>query len=494
MPPVAAGLLVFLTSASVLVLEILAVRLLAPYVGATLETYTAIIGVVLGGIAAGSWAGGRIADLVPPRRVLGPMLLAGGVLALCVTPAVRLLGTVAHGGHPAAVVALATAGFFAPAAVLSAVAPAVVKLQLADLAQTGRVVGRLSAVGTAGAILGTFVTGFLLVAALPTTRILLGLGTGLAATGLALTLRPPRGRLPVGLAALALAAGALGPALGDPCHVQTPYFCARVLPDPASPGSRLLILDDLLHSHVDLGDPARLELGYTRTIAGVLDTAGGSPRPKQARPGAPLDALHVGGGGFTLPRWLAATRAGARSLVLELDPAVVRLARERLGLVTGPSLRVRTGDARLTLAEQPDHAYDAVVGDAFGGRAVPWHLATREFAAQVRRVLRPGGVYAVNVIDLPPLGFARAETATLRAVFGHVAVLAPPERLAGREGGNFVLVASDAPLRLDAIRARGAARGGYGAAAGGADLDRFVGPARVLTDDHAPVDQLLSRD
>jgi MFS family permease len=493
MSPVAAGLLVFAASASVLVLEILAVRLLAPYVGATLETYTAIIGVVLAGIAAGSWAGGRIADRLPPRRVLGPTLLLGGVLTLCVTPAVRLLGVVAHGGHPAAVVALAAAGFFAPAAVLSAVTPTVVKLQLADLARTGTVVGRLSAIGTAGAIVGTFVTGFLLVAALPTTRILLGLGAGLAGAGLALTLRPPgavhgdqQARLPVGLIVAALGAGALGLLLGDPCQVQTPYFCARVQPDPARPGGRLLLLDDLLHSHVDLDDPARLELGYTRTIAGVLDTAG-----EQA---AGLDALHIGGGGFTLPRWLAATRAGARSLVLELDPAVVRLARDRLGLITGPDLRVRTGDARLTLAEQPDRAFDAVVGDAFGGRAVPWHLTTREFATQVRRVLRPGGVYAVNVIDVPPLGFARAEAATLRAVFGHVAVLAPPERLTGREGGNFVLVASEAPLRLDAIVTRAGARGGYAAAAAGAELDRFVGSARVLTDDHAPVDQLQRRD
>lgn len=486
MSRVAAGALVFSTSAAVLVLEILAVRLLAPYVGVTLETYTAIIGVVLAGISAGSWAGGRLADRVPPRRLLGPLLVLGGALALLVTPVVRVAGTVANGGQAVAVLALALAGFFAPAAVLSAVHPTVVKLQLADLRETGRVVGRLSAIATAGAIVGTLVTGFLLVAALPVSRIVLGVGAVLVVTGTVLSVRlRGAGGPPLGPLALAVTAAVFGQLVGDPCQVQSPYFCARIERDPARPSGRLLVLDDLVHSYVDLRDPTRLEYDYVRELGAVLDVAG----PDRA----PLDVLHVGGGGFSLPRYLAATRPGSRSVVLELDPAIARLARGRLGLVTGPDLRVELGDARLSLARQPAAAYDVVIGDAFGGRAVPWHLTTREFVAGVRRTLRPGGVYAVNVIDAPPLGFARAEAATLRAGFRHVAVVAPPDRLGGRQDGNFVLLASDAPLPLAAVQ-RAAVR--HGQATGvldGVALDRFVGSAEVLTDDHAPVDQLVTR-
>lgn len=490
MPSVAAGALVFFTSAAVLVLEILAGRLLAPYVGVTLETYTGIIGVVLAGISLGTWYGGRLADRVDPRRTLGPMLVLGGALALCTFPAIRIFGSLLAGAGAVTIVVLAFVGFFAPAAVLSAVSPTVVKLQLADLGETGRVVGRLSALGTAGAILGTFVTGFLLVAAFPTRPILLGVGAVLVVVGLVVVfmLRPGRSSArpagPLALAVVALLPAALTLLLSSPCEYTSAYFCARVVADPQRPTGRTLWLDRLRHSYVDLGDPTYLEFSYAQIMGDVLATV--------EREGQPIDALHIGGGGFSLPRYIAATRPGSDSLVLELDPTLLQIARQELGLRTGPDLRVDIGDARLSLREQAPEVYDVVIGDAFGGQAVPWHLTTREFMRQIRRTLRPDGTYAINLIDYPPLGFARAEAATLRTVFDHVAVVAPPARLDGQEGGNFVLVASDAPIDVTAIRARNRRRGDDDEVATGRRLDAFVDDAPVLTDDYAPVDQLLT--
>ena len=136
MRPLAAGALVFVTSAAVLVLEIVAARLLAPYVGVTLETYTAIIGTILAAISLGTWVGGRLADRLDPRMLLGPILILGGALSLGIVPIVRLVGALPLGGGPAAVLLLALLAFFAPAAVLSAVPPTVIKMQLADLAET----------------------------------------------------------------------------------------------------------------------------------------------------------------------------------------------------------------------------------------------------------------------------------------------------------------------------------------------------------------------
>lgn len=486
MTPLAAGLLVFSTSASVLVLEILAGRLLAPYVGVTLETFTGIIGVVLAGISLGSWVGGRVADEVPPRRLLGPLVAAGGVLSLAAPVAIDVLGPSVGGRSPGAIVVLAFAGFFAPAAVLSAVAPTVVKLQLSDLGETGSVVGRLSALGTAGAIAGTFVTGFLLVATIGSRLIVTVLGGALVLAGVGLwwRLRPDDRAGTAGTLVVALLAGLLGVAADGPCEYESPYFCARVEVDAERDGGRLLLLDTLRHSYVDLDDPTHLEFTYARTFGDVLATL--------APPGEPLDALHIGGGGFTMPRYLAATRPGSRSVVLELDPTLVRIAREELGLETGPQLEVAVGDARLSIAEVASGSRDVVLGDAFGGLAVPWHLTTVEFLDEVERVLRPGGTYVMNLIDHPPLGFARAEARTLGAVFDHVVVLAPPERVAGDAGGNFVLVASDAPVDVDAILARGRERGDDEVALAGSDLRRFVDGAPVLTDDFAPVDQLLT--
>jgi MFS family permease len=463
LPPPLAAALVFCASAAVLVLEILAVRLLAPYVGLTLETYTTVIGVCLAGIAAGAWLGGRAADRGEPRALLGPLLVAGGLLAAATLPLVRLLGD-AGGGT----VLVGLLSFLPAAAALSAVTPVVVKLQLRDTAETGSVVGQLSALSTAGALFGTFTTGFVLVAALPNAPIVIGVGLALVLAGVALS--GSRALLVAALAGAAVVTGA-GVAAGSPCDVESAYFCARVVSeDPARPTGRTLVLDDLRHAYVDLADPSHLEFRYTRQIGDVAD--------RLAPPGAPIAALHLGGGGFTLPRYVNATRPGSRNVVLEVDRRVVDLGRERLGLRTGPALRVRVGDARVALRDEPDAAHDLVVGDAFGSLAVPWHLATRELLEDVRRVLRPSGVYALNLIDQRPGDFARAEAATLRAVFPHVAVAVPDDG-----GGNFVMLASERPLagRVPRDWPERVVEGGA-----------YARGAPVLTDAHAPVDQLLT--
>ena len=131
----------------------------------------------------------------------------------------------------------------------------------------------------------------------------------------------------------------------------------------------------------------------------------------------------------------------------------MQIAADELGLQTSADLQVRAGDARLGIRDAGDHSYDLVIGDAFGGVAVPWHLTTREFIEQVARAMRPDGVYAINVIDHPPLAFAKAEAATLSTVFEHVAVLAAPDCLAGTVGGNMILIASHQPIDVPTILA-----------------------------------------
>jgi hypothetical protein len=271
---------------------------------------------------------------------------------------------------------------------------------------------------------------------------------------------------------------------GRPCDIETAYFCAQVDVDEARPSARILWLDDLRHAYVDLDDPTYLEFRYTRLLGDVVDA--------MAPPGAPLEAVHLGGGGFTIPRYTEATRPGSDSLVLELDPAVVRIAEDELGLVLGDGMRVRTGDARGHLRDVAADSADLVVGDAFGGRAVPYHLTTEEFVIDVSRVLRDDGIYAQNIIDQPPLRFLWADVATLREVFAHVAVLGPSERFDGSAGGNTNVMASDVPLTLAALRAELRDRGSADEVRADRDLDDAVDGATVLTDDFAPVDQLLT--
>jgi spermidine synthase len=485
---VAAGV-TFLCSGAVLVLEIVGLRLIAPYVGVTIQTSTAVIGFALAAIAIGAWTGGATADRTDPRRLLAPLMVVGGALVVAVLPLVRFAGALLTGADAGGVLLLAFVAVAVPATLLSAVPPMVVKLQLSSLAETGAVVGRLSGIGTLGAIAATFATGFLLVAVLPSSVILVLTGATTAAVGVALGVLLRRrtrsaGRLPPALLVLVVGVMGLAAVAPTPCEEETAYHCARVAADPERPDGRVLMLDTLRHSYVDLADPTHLEFEYVRAIAAVVDAT--------AAPGRPLSALHVGGGGLTLPRYLAEVRPGTESLVLEVDPGVVAVDREQLALETSERLRVRVADGRVGLADERPGSRDLVIGDAFGGLSVPWQLTTREVLELVDASLTADGVYAVNLIDHPPLDFVRAELATLRAVFPHVLLLARAPVLAGEDGGNVVAVASRSPLPAGAIEAALAERELVWQVAEGASLDAFVGDAPVLTDDFAPVDQLLT--
>jgi spermidine synthase len=487
--PVAAAV-TFLCSGAVLVLEIVGLRLIAPYVGVTLQTSTAIIGFALAAIALGAWTGGATADRTDPRRLLAPLMVAGGALVVAVLPLVRFTGSLLAGADAGGVLLLAAVAVVVPAALLSAVPPMVVKLQLASLDETGAVVGRLSGIGTLGGIAATFVTGFLLIAVLPSSVILVGTGALTVVAGIVVGVLLRRrtaggaGQVPVSLLVLAVAGAGLAAVAPTPCEEETAYHCARVVADPVRDSGRVLMLDTLRHSYVDLADPTHLEFEYVRAVAAVTDVV--------APPGQALSALHIGGGGLTVPRYLAAVRPGTDSLVIEVDPGVVAIDREQLELRTSDELRVRVADGRVALAEERPALRHLVVGDAFGGLSVPWQLTTREALELVDTALTDDGVYAVNLIDHPPLDFVRAELATLRDVFPHVLLLARAPVLTGDDGGNLVAVASRSALPVVEITAALADHGLAWHVAEGVELDRFIADALVLTDDFAPVDQLLT--
>lgn len=499
LPPRVAAAIVFFAGGCVLVLEVVGLRLVAPYVGVSLQSSSAVIGTALAGIALGAWTGGRLADQVGPERLLPPSLVLAGAVTSLTLPLVRTAGPMLQGDDPVSITILAFLAVFAPCVFMAAVTPMVVKLQLRDLNLTGTVVGRLSGVGTLGGIVATFITGFVLLAALPSGVIVVGLGLLTILLGLSLGFMRRRWRRPPGVMFLGLLTVTVPLITPSPCAVETAYHCARVVNDPARSNGRFLVLDNLLHSYVDLEDPTYLEFPYVQAIASVADVM----RPA----GQAISALHLGAGGLTLPRYLAATRPGSTSRVLEIDGGVLALDQAQLlphplstpprnrktsWSAVVPGLDVDVGDARVALARERTGIRDLVVGDAFGGLAVPWHLTTLEVVSEIARVLRRDGIYAVNVIDYPPNRFVRAEVATIAAVFPQLAVVAGSDELAGRAGGNFVVVASAAPLPIAALGARLAQRATRVAVAGNEAGRRFASGSPILTDDFAPVDQLIT--
>jgi MFS family permease len=482
LPPALAAALVFIASGAVLVLEILSVRLLAPYVGLTLETTTSIIGAVLAGIAVGAAVGGRLADRVNPRWLVVCLFIGGGLLVLLTVPIIRALGPSASAGGNLAAVGVTFAALVPVAAVLSGVTPTVARLQLHDLRASGTVVGRLSGWATAGALVGTFATGFVLVPLLPVSTNVVAIGILLALVGVALgvymRLLRRQGIAGATLASIALLGLTL--AQHSPCDAESAYHCIQLQADPVQPGAKLLLLDGGYNSDIDPGDPSYLGFSYELWVAEAIDGIG--------RPRAPLRAVFVGGGAFTLPRWLGATRPGSRSNTLEVDGQLVQFDRQRLGLRTSASLRATIGDARLTMRREPSHSADVIVGDAFSDRTVPWQLMTSEWLSEVKRVLKRGGVYVLNMIDLRPLKLLRAEAATLLASFRNVRLVTPRGPGGRPLGGNEVMLASDGPLPPanphPAYHATTYER---------AAVVRLVAGATALRDNYAPVDQLETR-
>jgi spermidine synthase len=262
-----------------------------------------------------------------------------------------------------------------------------------------------------------------------------------------------------------------------PGPTQVAGGTAELLADADRTGSWMLLVNGTPQSHIDLEDPSHLEFEYVRRMGHVIDLA--------APAGAPLDVVHLGGGALTLPRYVAVTRRGSRQRVVENDLPLTDLVREYLPLPRHARIRVRADDARAGLAALHTASADVVLTDVFAGARTPAHLTSAEFAAEAKRVLRPGGVYAANVADGPPLTFARTQAATLRSVFRHVCLLAEPATLKGRRFGNLVAVASDIALPIVGY-VRSCARDPMPSrVVEGAELDRFVGNARPVLDDHA---------
>jgi spermidine synthase len=250
---------------------------------------------------------------------------------------------------------------------------------------------------------------------------------------------------------------------------------AELLRDADRPAAWVLLIDGVPQSHVDLDDPGYLDFEYVRRLGHLLDLA--------APAGQPLRVLHLGAGALTLARYVAATRPRSPQLAVEIDESLWRLIRAKLPpRPRGGRIRVLIGDARAVLERQPAGSLDVIIADVFAGGRTPAHLTSVEFAAAARRALAGPGVFALNVADGPPLRHARAQVATVQAVFPHAGLIAEPAVLRGRRFGNLVLAASTRPLPVDALTRRAASDPMPARVVHGQDLARFASGAKPVTD------------
>lgn len=487
--------IVFSASACGLIIEIVASRLLAPMVGVSLFTWTSIIGVVLAGISIGNYLGGLTADRFPSRKTLGVLLLGAGLTSLAVLPMLAFVARLYDALHILPRIVLITSTLFlAPSVILGMVSPVVIKLRLQDLSRTGNVVGKIYAVSTAGSIFGVFITGFALIQWFGTRPVLLGVAVFL------LLMAVVFGNLwrmrVVAAAGLVLFAGvtAMGFAtdsLETECDVESNYFCIKVREREVEGRTvRTLALDRLIHSYVDLDDPTFFVYGYEKIFADIATMVGHS-KPR-------FSALYIGGGGYTMPRFLELEYPESRQEVIEIDPAVTRVTHEYLGMPRDTTIITHNRDARLKIPELETGMYDIVIGDAFNDVSVPYHLTTMEFNEQVKRLLTDDGIYVVNVVDkFHSGGFLRAMVTTLRASFPHVYLFADSKDFEDDNRFTFVVAGAMQPFTYADVyfanheEGRGDPELTFMPQD---ELDDWLGRKRniLLRDDYVPVDNLLA--
>ena len=525
-----ACLIVFVCSFAGMTLELTAVRLLAPVLGVSLFTWTGVIGVMLAGTALGNFTGGRLADRGSrsaqpsrPAHSLGWSLICCGLTGVLVILGFIALQTVTIFGVPTEagatratsfsdlgiierVLAWTFSLFFLPMFCLGLISPQVIRMAVPDVGSVGRTSGTVYAWSIAGAIAGTFATGYVLISSLGVNNSIL-LAAALPCFVMPFVSVNRIVALPQGgaksrtvpmilesgviLYALSATLGAVfggfvlnfqhnrnAPAGPDDLLVnsllETNYYTIRVtnaepavifVPpseafhavvglnlDPQKQLYRDMILDNLRHSQVNMQDPTFLHYKHEHFQLEMLRLLKEKHPDKQS-------VLVIGGGGYTFPRCARVLVPTASVDVVEIDPGVTKVAKEQLGLLDEWKIRSIHMDGRQFVAEKSlPNTYDLVTLDAVNDLSVPSHLMTKEFNDSVKATLTADGVYLVTVIDLVESGqLWKAAAHTLQQSFRHVEMVFPVDFFDDDHPENsnrsvIVLYASDTPL--DGIKLR----------------------------------------
>ncbi len=528
-----ANIIVFIASFCTLVIELVAGRIMAPFVGVSLYTWTSIIGVVLAGISIGAYLGGRIADRYPRSSTLGWLLFLSGLGAFSISPLTNLVGAAQfQTSLMGRILIITTIVFFVPSCLLGMISPVVVKLTLNNLEKTGNVVGKIYAFSTLGSILGTFATGFFLISWMGTRHILFTMGVILILSALVFGdfLRRRKSlilfflfiflalTLPIvswhGYAAInpgivslprspiesikAFYGYAFMPPLDEEAFFfkESDYYTIKLKKDTTRSGGdplETLVLDHLVHSYTDLKYPLYLEYEYIRIYEEWVRW--------QAQRRKSFKVLFIGGGGYTFPRFIRAKYPKAEIDVAEIDPEVTRVAQCYLGVSEKTRIRTFNEDARWYVMNcREKGSYDFIFGDAFNDLSIPYHLTTKEFAMQLKALLKPDGCFLANVIDsFKNGGFMPSYIRTLEEVFGkgnvHLVTLSSDYDHIGIS--TCVVVASSQKLDIDDFVKMIGERGKKEMTSHVMPQDRLQQYLKdrysvILTDDYVPVDNLIA--
>jgi spermidine synthase len=497
------NVVVFVSGAVLMALEIVGSRVLAPYFGSSIFVWGSLISVVMAALSIGYYWGGWLSARQPSYARLLTLLLIPGILIFFlpfIYPAVNeWIAGIDFGTRLNPLIASAIF-FLLPGVFLGTVSPYVIRLAATRLSMVGSTAGTLYAVSTCGSIFGTLLTAFYLIPLMGVSNIIHTLGLTLVCLSMLVTpmVRLRRVAMARAVTTLSLILGTLN--LSWPSTVwarlrtilekDTFYHRIRVEEDEEA---RYMYFDRTLQSAMNLKDPAELRLIYSRYTSVAF-----AFRPEAK------NILIVGLGGGSIPKRLQKTFPSLQIDVVEIDPEVVQIAKSQFNVREGKNLRLYTQDGRLFLT-RTQNQYDIILLDAYYADAMPFHLATKEFFELAQRKLTPNGIIVANLISAvtgPSGKIARAFAKTERQIFPQVYLFAArrPDNVSLETIQNVIVVATKDRQRLEikdiVKRASSLDKNLFPDPIQDLSVAYYDGPANdqdvpVLTDDYAPTDNLL---
>lgn len=484
---------IFMSSATVMILEIVAARIIAPYLGVSLYTWTSIIGVVLAGLSLGNWMGGVWADRGANKIEVGIVLVLSGITTLSVLLLLTWMAPLVLSNSTNllnASLLLVGSLFFVPALLMGIVMPLLMTLALSMDSHTGHVVGKLEAMAALGSILGTFIAGYWLIQYFGTRLVIVTIAIILFFLALPYLWR---GRVMVQVYLLLATLLIVGltywrDGFTNPCDKESQYYCIRVvdMSDEVPFGTaKGMVLDHLLHS-INYKQGASILLApYVQLMDEMVDQHFNGQRDQ-------LRYFFAGGGAYTQPRAIQAMWPAANVDVAEIDPVVTDFAEKHLWF-RKEGVNIYHKDARVILSSMPVKSYDVIVGDVFQDITIPFHLVTLEYMTLIKERLTDKGIYLMNLVDRHPDPLLlKSIYRTIKQQFKSVQIYLDgfPDRPARQ---TYVIIAGDQLHLPDVINSkRGEERSWQKVTAAIVNNGTQINTLPVLTDDYAPVDRLIS--
>ncbi|MCK4913460.1 MAG: fused MFS/spermidine synthase [Planctomycetes bacterium] len=503
---------VFISSACIMVLELVASRLIARHLGSSLYTWTSVIGVVLAGITIGNYLGGRIADKFQARKTLAVLFALSSAACVVIVILNSIVGEwmwLWHFSWPVRIFTHVSLVFLLPSVLLGTISPVVAKMALDKGLATGRTVGDIYAWGAAGSIAGTFLAGFYLIATMGTVAIIWTVGGTLLLMAILYGIRL-WGLYIWAIFFIVLATTATTPVtwaktVGENLGLreksnpniiyesESQYCYIAVKQLSKKPDRRLFMQDKLKHSEIVMDDILDLRYPYEQIHAAATHLLSQNKNK--------LSVLVIGGGGYVFPRYVEKVWPGSRIDVVEIDPGVTEAAIQAFGLSRNTSINTINMDARNYVDEllvkdrngKEIPRYDFIYEDALNDYSVPYQLTTKEFNDKIAQILTDDGVYMIELIDIYNSGlFVGSFINTLERTFPYVYVITENEPRLMRN--TFVIIAANREINLENLASEKPVRNLDLWILNNSDMEELKKKENqtVLTDDYAPVENLLA--